>query len=78
MIERVARAMLSNNPSPGALTWDDYPASVHAATLRTARAAIEAMREPTEDMQDAGAYPRENKKPVADIWQAMVGKALEE
>jgi hypothetical protein len=30
-------------------------------------------REPTEAMQDAGAYPRENRKPVAEIWRAMVG-----
>jgi hypothetical protein len=32
-------------------------------------------REPTEGMRQAGAHPRENRKPVADIWRAMVEAA---
>ncbi len=40
------------------------------------RYVIRAMREPTEAMQDAGAFPRENRMPVAYIWRAMLDAAL--
>jgi hypothetical protein len=52
-----------------------------AESAMIAEDAIEALEaagylivpvEPTEDMQSAGAYPRENRKPVSDIWRAMI------
>ena len=40
-----------------------------------ARAAIEAMREPTEAMSDAGWIDKEDVSP-AEIWLAMIDVAL--
>lgn len=44
-----------------------------------ARAAIEAMREPTGGMQDAGnsAY-HDNDRSIGAAWRAMIDKALAE
>ncbi len=84
MVERVARAMFYD-------TNRDYPAySFHAADETTqatyisnARAAIEAMREPTEDMEIAGDTEtgwdkHEMPHPARNSWQAMIDAALNE
>jgi len=68
MIERVARALLVADRS--AITPDYYQ--------RMARAAIEAMREPTEAMLDAGVNFRERNARTEQIWQAMIDAALKE
>ena len=68
MIERVARALLVADRS--AITPDYYQ--------RMARAAIEAMREPTEAMLDAGVNFRERNARTEQIWQAMIDEALKE
>ena len=67
-IERVARALLVADRS--AITPDYYQ--------RMARAAIEAMREPTEAMLDAGVNFRERNARTEQIWQAMIDAALKE
>jgi len=59
MIERVARAIAADNVR-GNSNWQDW--------LVEARAAIEAMREPTEKMWDAGA---------ADLYGVSREKAIE-
>ena len=68
MIEQVARALLVADRS--AITPDYYQ--------RMARAAIEAMREPTEAMLDAGVNFRERNARTEQIWQAMIDAALSE
>ena len=77
MIERVARALLVADRS--AITPDYYQ--------RMARAAIEAMREPTEAVQRTGllALDQELKWCGMDcncdqmnVWQAMIDAALSE
>ena len=68
MIEQVARALLVADRS--AITPDYYQ--------RMARAAIEAMREPTEAMLDAGVNFRERNARTEQIWQAMIDAALKE
>jgi hypothetical protein len=80
---RVARALISTT----GLSWDDLPAS-HPILIEEARAAIRAMREPTEAMLDAGAIVevdtgwggRGSYKPVGDAyretrWKQMVDAA---
>lgn len=42
-----------------------------------ARAAVEAMREPTSSMVEAGRWPAEDDGPVA-CWKAMIDAALAE
>jgi hypothetical protein len=91
MVERVARAI-----DPTAWRWLDsivgrepaHPAEAptRATQVRQARAAIEAMREPTEAMLRAspvvGTGPDErgnwavNTKPAQAVWPAMIDAAL--
>lgn len=75
LVERVARAIYDLDKI-GVREWEDAPISTREDCLACARAAIEAMREPTEAMQAAGAHRRENRKPVAEIWRTMIGEAL--
>jgi hypothetical protein len=63
MIERVAVA-ISGAPFPT------------KASLRKARAAIEAMREPTETMYDALWVT--SKEEAATVWGKMIDAALNE
>ena len=67
LIERVARAF-----------WgDEYDGSEYQ--LRGARAAIEAMREPTEEMMLAGERANEPlDSPAYTTWRAMIDAALGE
>jgi len=66
MIERVARAICQEEV--GALDyWETY--------LPLARAAIAAMREPTERMS-AAAYPKGRILAGKKAWQAMIDAAL--
>jgi hypothetical protein len=78
MIERVARAICENQK--GARDWDRIPKERKRDHIETARAAIEAMREPTE------AVGREAfNHVVTDDWldflrgyRAIIDAALEE
>lgn len=73
MVERVARAICESelmNPDDvlgGWLHWQD-----------AARAAIEAMREPTEAMQHVGldAYDEAADLPTNDVYREMINEAL--
>lgn len=73
MIERVARAIIQAMPYTGDGPDDpkiDYPS--------VARAAIEAMREPTEDMQFAGVKmlsPESGMDAARDAFNAMIDAA---
>lgn len=69
MVERVAQAICG----------DDNPANILEIHRHRARAAIAAMREPTEGMVEAG----QNSGVIYDaglvphhVWQAMIDEAL--
>lgn len=85
MIERVAEAIYNN--------WANYPTcSVSKSWQETcdklpaqandfrrkAKAAIQAMREPTEEMIKAGEHYMEIYSNGGGVWQAMIGAALNE
>lgn len=83
MVERVARAIASADPDQagqidgsemGDYFWEKY--RDHYMTL--GRAAIEAMREPTEAMEDAGnsATYIWIDETSADVWPRMIDAAL--
>lgn len=76
MIERVARA-IARDDYDGDDLWDKLGPGNKAAYKANARAAIEAMREPTEKMSDEGAANNFGKPSYA-AWQAMIDAALSE
>ncbi len=69
MVERIAVALLAN---------DDEVGSFNARVL--AKAAIEAMREPTKAMIYAvvDAYDKNQQRMIIDDWQTMIDAALKE
>jgi hypothetical protein len=82
MVERVARA-IAKARHPG-LTWPtksdpEYIQTVHTY-LRDARAAIEAMREPTEEMIKASNREWDGRMShrSSGAWQVMIDAALKE
>lgn len=84
MIERVARALdpevwSEETPVPtraGILAFH----SRRQASVSTARVAIDAMREPTTEMNAAGfmAMNRHGKRAVHEIFNTMIDAALKE
>ena len=80
MLERVARAMsaVSEARAPGMLPYDDSPQYIRDQWMELARAAVEAMREPTEAVEDAGwSEALDDSHPVV-IYQAMLDAILNE
>ena len=73
MTERVARA-LSGADEPDGIEW--YGQNPRYWTS-LARAAIEAMREPSEAMINAAPDLRDVDFYPTDVWRAMVEAALE-
>ena len=80
IIERVARAIYEGRNGPGCRAWGSQPASHQEPYLKDARAAIEAMREPTEAMLDAGKWVSplyDDPTPAAvEYWETMIEAAL--
>jgi len=73
MVERVARAIANNLGPLGDLRY--YMSDEEA--MSAARAAIEAMREPTDAMWDAGPVINDpNDYGPQDVWDAMINAAL--
>ena len=82
MVERVAKA-IDPDAFEGCSHGSKGPCLMCAENvdfaLYRARAAIEAMREPTEAMVDLGINTREVEGgAIHDVWQAMIDEALEE
>jgi hypothetical protein len=83
MVERVARAILKeaamlNSPEIQDDLTDGFRLNVSRVwAKRYARAAIEAMREPTEAMLVEVAEPGDMLR-TASVWQAMIDAALHE
>lgn len=93
MIERVARAIYAAMAAPSEPYWGCLDEATKHGTKRIARAAIKAMREPTEEMvdqaseaivQEYGKSDWEEAKDMAEglvadpIWHAMIDAALKE
>lgn len=84
MILRAAKAAMERYLA--GQRWDETPGATRAAWEAAMRAAITAMRDPTEEMCEAGAaYYHDNYQPghakeqttAPDIWQSMIDKVLE-
>jgi hypothetical protein len=81
MIERVARAIYED---AWGIEWPPEPAGEADEYRRGARAAIEAMREPTEAMLSAAGTRRPRGDEVMGpdhpwaLWDAMIDAALKE
>lgn len=74
MVERVARAMYAHDSyKEGEPAWEDHSEQFRVVQRARARVAIEAMREPTEEMYQAG-WGRGGTPDV--IWPAMIDAAL--
>lgn len=79
MVERVAIALMDTTTEPH-FPWDDQPEEIKTRWRFAARAAIAAMREPTDAMRCAGLYcgpwradSTENPK---GPWRRMIDAAL--
>jgi hypothetical protein len=84
MVDRVAQAILAVNV-PRA-NWDycksvpDHP--LYTQSIELARAAIEAMREPTEAMIEAGSTAADHEfgtiglEAAKEAWNLMIDEAL--
>lgn len=76
MVERVAAAIYFARNGPGAVTWSLRDAT-HKAPYRTdARAAISALREPTEAMKRAWRGPEPWDDDAAEVWRGLIDAAL--
>lgn len=69
MIEKIARA-IADSDGETVDGWDGLYQD-------RARAALEAMLEPSEGMIDAGLYQGVRNMPLRYQWQAMIRHALE-
>ena len=75
MIERVARALaIADGMHPEAVSNGEDAVPVWTLYVDDARAAIEAMREPTDVMVDAGYAVTVDDE--TEVWQAMIDAAL--
>lgn len=78
MVERVARAICKLRHGPKSF---ESHGMMRAACMADARAAIAAMREPTEAMCEGGAASAEFRCIHADdtpsVWRGMIDAALE-
>ncbi len=83
MIERVAKAMAENDSGPMdsalfAIHWREFGEGY----IDSARVAIAAMREPTQEMVTAGEYYTVSRFSEDDVflkgWQAAIDAALGE
>jgi hypothetical protein len=86
MIEKIARAMHNYAVSVGAVSpqWTDYenvPKLHNDHLLNTVKAALEAMKEPTEEMMEAArnhySSPTDLYLDSREHFQAMIDAALE-
>lgn len=77
MVERVARAMAANDSGPeGSALFDIHWSEFGEGYTRSARAAIEAMKEPGETQLRA-AWDKVDYN-IDDFWRAMIDAALKE
>jgi hypothetical protein len=75
MVERVARAIYAAGKDDYAWPWDELNETRKEGVRDVARAAIAAMREPTEAMLQAGSDIAHVV--TLDDWEYMIDEALE-
>lgn len=75
MIEKVARAIYEARNGRGCKSWQRLPKSHREPYLSDARAAIAAMRDPTDKQVDA---MRENIGPLKTMWRVAIDAAFNE
>lgn len=73
MVEKVARAMHAKDRVKMAASWVDTSEGDKWGYLTMARAAIEAMREPTKTMASLNLSEDDSS-----VWRAMINEALKE
>ena len=85
MLEKVAKAHRERaiELGYGGPAWDEMTPIVKQHAIELARAAINAMREPSTEMLDAGwnaAWPEGSKftRPPLYVWEDMISAALDE
>ena len=89
MIERAAKAIFGTHHEATLIQWDELSVQAQEEFLTQARAAIEAMRQPTQTMLDKGIgagcrfvgdHGEFNEWPDPEyidlIWDAMVSAAI--
>jgi hypothetical protein len=77
LIERVAKAIYEDRNGAGCMPWGRRDEAHKEPYRSDARAAIEAMREPTEEMGKAGAdHVRNVSGGMSGIYRAMIDAAL--
>lgn len=81
MLDRVARAICCPDGCKGDTGSGNpcYISGEDAMAMRQARAAIQAMREPTYEMVDAGLLANleiQDGIPAENAWRAMIREAL--
>ena len=81
MIERVAQRLFQNMAASDNGAWETADPMITRACMSYARAAIEAMREPTEEMLTAGEDYTDSRFSEEDDflngWRAAIDAALE-
>ena len=76
MIERVARVIYNPTNDPTAQAWEHLSDERRADRLMRARAAIEAMAEPTQEMRRAANVVWSNGAGVSEIYTTAIRTAL--
>jgi hypothetical protein len=80
MIERLARALHGCVTQQGTdrLPWEQLSRPLKEECLFLARAAVEAMREPINQMIEAadGEYRDDDRRALVGEWQTMIDVAL--
>ena len=74
MVERVARAMHEAVYEQSIHDWQNSNDYIRGYLRKQARAAIAAMREPTETM--INRKDADGRAMATDIWQSMIDEAL--
>lgn len=76
MIEKVARALFAKNRVYYGCGWDEVYHTTREEHEMLARAAIEAMRDPTGDMIYAASDKPSKKGVIKDMFTAMIDEVL--
>jgi len=80
MIEKIAEAIYERirKGARHMPPWAEQPETVKDWHRKIARAAVESMREPTDEMVAAAFALGHEAQCAPEVWEAMIDKALEE
>lgn len=78
MIEKVARAIAGIKEQDGCGSWVFYGKRYKQQKMEQAKAALEAMREPTLEMKQKGNRLINSSAKAHKVFQAMITQALNE